>query len=260
MNFPLAQLSAFDLFTLGFSLLSLLYFAFWAWMLIHCIVYEPDKFFWLWLLVIVWFPGAIIYAVIRYFPASNWTAPRWVRTWTKGRELQRLEAATLQIGNAHQFVVYGDALREVGQWGPARAAYESALKKDPRLLPALWGAAQVEEARGNVAEAADLAQRVLAADPNYKFGDVSLVYGRCLMEKGQRDAAREHFAQHVRRWRHPEGIFRYAQLLKEAGDVEGAKSQLRDLARDLATCPTAIARKNGRWGSRGRQLLRQLGG
>lgn len=241
----------------GLPLLAFAYFLFWLWMLVHCIVYEPDKFFWIWLLLIAWFPGAIIYAVMRYFPAREFVGPRWLRRSFRGRELRRLEIATQQIGNAHQFVVYGDALRELGLTSQARAAYADALQKDPKLLPALWGAAQVAVAEKKPAEVRDLTQRVLEIDPQYKFGDVSLAYGRALEDLGETAAAREHFARHVSRWRHPEAVYRLATLYEAGGDRHAAREQAQALLRDLATCPAAIARKHGRWQSRARQLLKR---
>lgn len=242
----------------GMPLLGAAYFVFWLWMLTHCILYEPDKFFWVWLLLIAWFPGAIVYAVVRYFPAREFTGPLWLRRSFRGPELRRLEIATRQIGNPHQFVVYGDALRELGLWSQARVAYDSALQKDPRTLPALWGAAQVAVAENRPADVRDLARRALDLDPQYKFGDVSLAYGRALQDLGETDAARAHFAQHVRRWRHPEAVYRLATLYEAAGDRAAAQEQAENLLRDLATCPTAIARKHGRWQSRARQLLKRV--
>lgn len=241
----------------GIPLLGFAYFVFWLWMLVHCILYEPDKFFWIWLLVIAWFPGAIIYAAIRYFPAKDFVGPRWLRRSFRSRELRRLEIATQQIGNAHQFVLYADALRELGLTNQARVAYAAALQKDSRLLPALWGAAQLAVVEKKPAEVRDFTQRVLDIDPQYKFGDVSLAYGRALEDLGETDAAREHFARHVRRWRHPEAVYRLATLYEAAGDRQAAREQAEALLRDLATCPPAIARKHGRWQSRARQLLKR---
>ncbi|OYW17133.1 MAG: hypothetical protein B7Z55_13150, partial [Planctomycetales bacterium 12-60-4] len=75
------------------SAMGLLYGGFWLWMLIDCIIREPDRFFWVWLLIVVPFPGAIVYAVVRFFPQQDFTAPNFVRAWTRGKELARLETA-----------------------------------------------------------------------------------------------------------------------------------------------------------------------
>lgn len=240
------------------GVVSSLYLLFWLWMLIQCLRSEPDWQFWLWLLVIAPFPGAIVYAAMRYYPAMDAGTPSFLRRWTRGRELARLETAAEQIGNPHQFIQWGDALREVGQWSAARAAYDRALHKEPDNLPALWGAALVAQQQQRFADAADFTQRIMAKDPQYKFGDVSLAYGVALMEQGQSAAARAHFETHIKRWRHPEGLYRLACLCRDGGDPASAQQYARSLLQDLNVSPTAIARKYGRWRSRAKQLLRQL--
>lgn len=240
------------------SAAALLYSAFWIWMLIDCIIREPDRFFWIWLLVIAPFPGAVVYAVIRFFPQRDFTAPIWMRAWTRGRELARLEAAAQQIGNAHQFIQWGDALREVGRVEPARLAYESALAKDPESLQALWGAALVAVSQKRPADVKRLCEHILAIDPQYKFGDVSLALGRALKELGETTAMREHLERHVKRWRHPEAVYLLSCQCRDDGDFEVAREHLKAMLRDIQGSPAAIARKFGRWKSLGQRLLRQL--
>ncbi|MBI1344867.1 tetratricopeptide repeat protein [bacterium] len=255
---PTAGLWIFMLIGLLISALAMLYSGFWLWMLIDCILREPDRFFWIWLLVIAPFPGAIVYAVARFFPQRDFTAPQWMRAWTRGKELARLETAAHQIGNAHQFLQWGDALREVGRWDQAKAAYEQALLKDPQSLPALWGAALVAVQQKHPADVKNFCQRILAVDPQYKFGDVSLAYGRGLQDLGDAAAARQHFEQHVKRWRHPEAVYLLACECRDAGDIDAAREHIKSMLRDIHGSPTAIARKFGRWKSRGQKLLRQL--
>ena len=242
----------------AFSLVMFLYVLFWLWMLIQCIRAEPDKYFWIWLLIVVPFPGAIVYAVMRYFPAADYPAPAVVRRWLRGKDLARLEAAAEQIGNAHQFIQWGDALRDVGRWKNADEAYERALKKDPENLPALWGAALVAEHQGRCDDVAALTRKILDNDPQYKFGDVSLAYGKALADQGKHDAARAHLEQHIKRWRHSEALYILADLCRDAGDIAAARQNCRALLQDLNASPTAIARKHGRWKSRAKQLLRKL--
>lgn len=170
----------------------------------------------------------------------------------------RLETAAEQIGNPHQFVQWGDALREVGKLDQAARAYERALAKEPVNLPALWGAAQVAVSQKRFADVGTLTRRILDKDPQYKFGDVSLAYGRALNELGESDAARVHFEHHAKRWRHPEALYLLSQLYVTQGQPQLARQQLLGLIQDINGSPVAIARKFGRWKSRARQLLRKL--
>jgi len=240
------------------SLIFLIYGIFWVWMLVHCVMHEPDRYFWLWFLVVVPFPAPIVYALVRVLPERDWAAPTFLRRFTRGKELTRLETAAEQIGNAHQFVQWGDALRETGQWPRAAEAYSRALAKDAQCLPALWGAALVAERLKQPEEVKRLCGQILGCDPQYKFGDVSLSYGRALVSLRENGTARTHFEQHCRRWRHPEAVYILACRCQDDGDAEAARKHLQELLRDINASPTAIARKFGRWKSLARKMLRTL--
>jgi hypothetical protein len=240
------------------SLLTLAYSAFWLWMMIECLRSEPDRFFWIWLMIIAPFPGAIVYAVARYYPALEHRSPGWLSRWTRGKELARLEAAAQQIGNPHQFIQWGDALRGVGKWKDAGEAYQQALQKDAVNLQALWGSALVAEHDQNWTDVESLTRQVLDKDPQYKFGDVSLLRGIALLEQGKTDEARSQLEQHIKRWRHPEALYRLAEICRNSGDDAAARDHLRAMLQDLNASPYAIARKHGRWKSRAKKMLRQL--
>lgn len=234
------------------------YLLFWIWMLIHCLRTEPDRYFWIWVMVIAQPIGAIAYFVLRYLPSHEFTAPPFLRRWTRGRELVRLETAARQIGNAHQFIQWGNLLREVNQLDQADEAFQQALKKDGSNLQALWGAAQVASAQKRYSDVKSLTRQILDKDPQYKFGDVSLAYARALKETGDVDEALTHLEQHVKRWRHPEAVYLLSELYQEKGDNDAARNSLQGLILDINGSPTAIARKHGRWKSRAKQLLRKL--
>ncbi|MBS0203174.1 MAG: tetratricopeptide repeat protein [Planctomycetes bacterium] len=242
----------------GMSLLWLVYTGFWFWMLVHCLRSEPDRFFWLWVMIIVPGVGPIVYFVVRYLPASDHQVPGFLRRWTRGRELSRLETAAVQIGNPHQFILWGDALRDVGQLDQAASAYDRALAKEPQNLPALWGAAQVAALQKRPADVRRWTRQILDKDPKYKFGDVSLAYGKSVLQLGDVSAATEHFEQHIQNWRNPEAVYLLATLYADQGKTQGARKHLQALMHDINGSPAAIARRSGRWKSRARQLLRKL--
>jgi hypothetical protein len=240
------------------SLMTAPYILFWIWMLVHCYRTEPDRQFWIWILIIAQPIGTLAYFFLRYLPSKEFPTPSFLRRWTRGRELARLETAAHQIGNPYQFVQWGNALREVGLLDHANEAYSQALRKDRENIQALWGSAQVAASQKRYADLRSLTRQVLDNDPQYKFGDVSLAYGRALKELGELEAARGHLEQHVKRWRHPEAMFLLADLCAIQGETKAAQETLQALIQDINGCPKAIARKHGRWKSRAKQLLRKL--
>ena len=248
---------AFYLFGWCFSCGGWLYTALMIWMAVSCVRRDPEWYLWLWIIIIVPL-GPFIYFLARWIPGSQLQPPKFLKKWTRGRELERLRIAAQQIGNAHQFVEWGDALRETGRTAEAGTAYDKALVKDGKNLQALWGGALVDCEHGRHAAAKEKLSQVLTVDPAYKFGDVSLLYGKCLHALGEQDAAREHLCGHTRRWRHPEGLYLLATLYAERGETAKARDQLQGMIQDLDGAPRAIVRKQLFWRGRARKLLRKL--
>ncbi len=230
---------------------------FWVWMAVHCYRYEPDRSFWMW--IMVFFPPAsLVYFLTRWLPASNSELPHSLRRLTRRRELARLETATLQIGNPYHFIQYGDALRDVGETARAAAAYQSALAADPKIPQALWGVALCHLDLREFTLARERLETLLALDAGYKFGDVSLAYGRLLGEIGERPAARDHLERHVVRWRTPEALYLLATLQADLGDVTAARQSLQALLMDVRSCPDGLARRYRHWHGKATKRLRQL--
>lgn len=236
---------------------SWLYLPFLIWMAIYCARNDPERYVWLWIIILVPF-GPFIYLLARWLPNQNLRAPGFLQRWTRGPEIQRLRVAARQIGNAHQFVELGDALRETGRNSEAADAYGRAIEKDPQNLQALWGGACIDVRQHRYTEAKAKLEQVIDADPAYKFGDVSLLYGKTLHALGEAEAARDHLEKHTRRWRHPEGVYLLADLYANAGEHRQAREQLQALIEDLDGSPRAIARKHIFWKSRARRMLRRL--
>jgi hypothetical protein len=235
-----------------------LYLPFLVWMAVYCARNDPERDVWLWIIILLAPVGPFIYFLARWLPTRNLRAPQQLRKWSRGREIERLRIAATQIGNAHQFVELGEVLRETGQLPEAAAAYASALQKDPRNLQALWGAACVDFQHQKFPEVRHKLSRVMEIDPAYKFGDVSLLYGKTLCALKESEAARVHLEAHTRRWRHPEGVYLLATIYADSGEVARARDQLQALIMDLDGSPRAIVRKQLFWKGRAKRMLRKL--
>ena len=240
------------------GLSSAFYLALLVWMIVYCVRNDPERWIWIWIMLLFQPFGAVIYFVVRWLPSSRWEAPGFLHRWTRRSRIQQLEVAAHQIGNAHQHVQLGDALREVGRWEPAGEAYKKALEKEPENLPALWGAANVHYKKSEYEFAREKLQRIIDEDPSYKFGDVSLLFGKSLEALEQLDLARSHFTEHVKKWRQPEGLFLLAKICAAQNDPAEARQHLTALIDDVNSSPKAIARKFLFWKGRAKRMLRRL--
>lgn len=182
---------------------------------------------------------------------------RWAR-WLRRKELQQLRIAAVQIGNPLQYVQWGDVLRETGDIEAATQAYQQALSKEPGNLAALWGAALCACEREEFTIARSHLAAILAEAPEYKFGDVSLLYARCLQNTGELATAAEYWQATANRWRHPEAVFRWAEIQYRAGEIESAKSLLEGLLVDIESNPRRIRKRAAVWQKQSRQLLKTI--
>jgi hypothetical protein len=242
----------------GLALFNLLYAALALWMAVECLRKDPDRYLWIWVIFFIFPVGPILYFFLRWLPSTDVRLPHWARKWTRGYDLRRLETAAKQIGNAHQFVQWGDLEREVGNHERAAGAYQKALGKDPANLQALWGAALVDLQSNRFPAARERLEKILAIDPQYKFGDVSLAYGKALLKLNEVDASRAHLEKHICRWRHPEALYLLATIQLEQGQPAAARETLDALILDIHGSPKAIARRHTMWYSRAKRLLRRI--
>lgn len=241
-----------------FGWLGWLVLPFQLWMLIYCIRHDPERYIWIWIILLLPVAGALLYFLARWLPNSRVEPPAFLNRWKKRNAIRRLEIAAAQIGNAHQHIQLGEALREIGRTDEAGRAYAQALAKEPENLAALWGAANVEYLQGEQAAVRDKLAKVIAVDPGYKFGDVSLLYAKALYALGEQDAARDHLIAHIRKWRQPEGLYLLAKIHVEQNNPSAAREQLQGLIVDVESSPRAIARKFLFWKGRAKRLLRKL--
>jgi hypothetical protein len=237
---------------------SFIFGAFTLWMLIECLRKDPEKYLWLWIILVLPGFGPIVYFFVRWLPNRQLRPPGWLRGLTRGAEIRRLQSAATQIGNPYQHVQLGDALREIGQFERAGAAYSRALEKEPGNLAALWGAGLVDVHFKSFDSARDCFEKVLQEDPQFKFGDASLAYAKSLISLQRTDEATAHLEKHVKRWRHPEGIYMLSLLHAQAGHYAEAQSHLQAMLVEIDSSPLSIARKQGKWRRRGQQLLRKV--
>lgn len=229
-----------------------------VWMLVECLRKDPDKGTWMWIILV--FPGfgPLAFFFVRWLPANNFRAPTFLRKWFKGREIHRLEAAVARIGNPYHHIQLGDALRDIGQVERAGTSYAAALAKEPANIQALWGAALVDIEKKSFDLALERLTKLMEIDPQYKFGDVSLAYGRTLSELQRIDKSIAHMEKHVKRWRHPEGLYLLATMYVHQKRPQDARAQLEAMLMDIAATPRAIARRQTIWRSKAKRLLRKL--
>ncbi|WP_166821866.1 tetratricopeptide repeat protein [Thalassoroseus pseudoceratinae] len=230
---------------------------FWISMLVHCYFCEPDREFWFFTMLIIP-PATLVYVFARVLFSRRQIPSGLLKQFGGKREIEQKRIAAEQIGNPHQHVEYGEVLRQHGRYADARDAYAKALEREPDNLPALWGISLAEIELEEYPSAKNHLKYMLEMDFGYKFGDVSLAYGKCLYLMKDTDAATAHLKQHINRWRHPEAMYLLAEMHADTGSPAVARQYVEAMFIDIDGSPKAIARKQSRWRRKGQKLLNRL--
>jgi hypothetical protein len=231
---------------------------FWMLMIFDCVRNDPERNTWIWILIFLHFPGALIYFVARRLPQMNLPMPNYFKRWTRQQELWNAEAAVRNIGKAHQYVLLGNVLSEIGEFDKAADAYQQALEKEPKNAHALWGAAFIEMRQKKFEAAKAHLEILLKLDPDYKCGEASLFYGKALFELKDWEAAKIHLDKDIKYWSHPESSILLATIQMQAGNSEDARDRLETMLAKVKGSPAFHYRKQQQWVRQAEKMLRTL--
>ncbi|MEO0768996.1 MAG: tetratricopeptide repeat protein [Cyanobacteria bacterium J06649_4] len=218
----------------SFSIFWLLGSAFWIWMLYECVRSGREGQQWLWLLIFLNVVGAAIYFVTQWLPAHpqflSKVGGRFGLVSRRDRDrLWQAEADAKNIGKPTQFITLGNLLFDQKKTDKAYEAYQQALAKEPKNTKALWGAAQAAQELKEYAAAKDYIASLLEVDPEFSYGDASLLYGELLYQLEDTEPAVAHLQRHVKSWSSPSAYLILAEIYAKQGDVAAARDALETL-------------------------------
>jgi hypothetical protein len=210
---------------------------FWMLMIFDCVRTEPKGSSWLWLLIMLNFPGAVIYFAARKLPYLDVPIPNFFKRWTMQTALQNAEAGVHNIGKSYQYVTLGNVLLEMGDLDRALTAYHEALTREANNSQALWGCATIEMQQQKLDLAQEHLEILLKQEPDYKRGDASLLYGKILLEREFWLQAKEHLDRDLKQWGHAEAYLLLAKIAIHDCDVSGARVYLETMLARVKAAP-----------------------
>lgn len=210
--------------------------SFWILMIWDCVRNERDRH-WLWILIFFNVIGAVIYFLARVLTRQAIKTPGPVKQWVSRDKLWNAEAATRNIGNSHQFLVYGDLLRNVGKYDQALIAYTQALLKDEKNLYAHWGVASITCQQKDYVRARPHLETILKGDRDFKYGSASLLYGQTLYALEDWPSAKQHLQEDYHYWSHPEAALLLGQLQIRDQELQEARATLESMIAKVNSSP-----------------------
>ena len=221
----------------------------------------------MWLYLIVFLPalGVAVYFVMEMLP--DLTGGARMRRSTGGmvakisgsavRQAERQLAIAATVGNQ---AALAQAYLEAGRTDEALAAFKQALSGIHATEPGMMlGLAQTYFARGEFGEALTTLETSREANPGFRSTDEPLLYARVLEALGRNDEALRAYAALVPSFPGPEGRYRYAVLLRQAGREGEARRILEDICRDYDLSPGHARRLQREWRGLARKQLADWG-
>ena len=209
-----------------------------------------------WVFILLLFPGlgSLIYAIAIVLPEMRHSrgvhqAKRKVReVLDPGRELREARAAHDDAASVGNRLRLADALLADGKPAEALPLYDAALTglyaNDPDI--------RTRKARallesGRAGEARALLEALIAEKPDFRSSMGHLTYARSVAALDDRDKAREEFDVLVDYYPGLEARARYATLLRDWGDVAGARRIAADALRVAQRLPTHSRTADREW-------------
>jgi hypothetical protein len=231
---------------------------FWMLMIFDCVRNEPKGSSWLWLLIMLNFPGAVIYFASRKLPYLDLPIPNFFKRWTMQNTLRNAEAGVHNIGKSYQYVTLGNVLLEMGELDRALTAYREALTREATNSPALWGCATIATQQQKYDLAQEYLEILLKTEPDYKRGDASLLYGKVLFERELWAQAKEHLDRDLKHWGHTESSLLLAKIAIHDCDVTAARDYLEKMLAKVRSTPQFNYRSKRHLIGEAERLLKKL--
>jgi hypothetical protein len=220
---------------------------FWIWMLIDCIMNEPDKYLWIMILLFTNVPGAIAYFIIKQPVSLRVFAPKLFSRLARGGDIRQAESAAYNTPTGYNYSKFGDICLETGDFKGAGEAYKKALELTPDDIQSLWGAAQVDMKNNSYGDAEQKLEKVMKQDENFRFGEASLAYGKALFELNETKKAGAHLVKYLSKHSQPEAKIMMAQILSGEGAQDEAVRMLDEALMDIKGSPVFYYRTNRKW-------------
>ena len=169
---------------------------------------------------------------------------------------RHLQASTLNPRDAGAHYHLGLIHQQRRQNAEAQERFRRAVEIDPTELDAHYQLGRMAREEKRYEDAIRHFEQVVARDDAHARSEVWREIGSTYLESGSIDHARWALSKYVERRPHdPEGLLRYGEVLRAAGDEAAAAEQFRACVEAVDTMPAFRRREVARWKRAARQKL-----
>jgi hypothetical protein len=224
-----------------------------ALLIIHCIKTGRNTI-WIWVIALLSYAGIIAYVAVELIPElwGSRTAQRAGRGMKKMLDphgnLRRYEQQARVGNNVANQQRYADELVRQGRYDEAIAEYRKALtglyEHDPNLM---LGVARAQFEKGDAVSARTTLDDLIRLNPDFRSHEGHLLYARALETEGNFAKALEEYKTLAPGYPGAEAAVRYAQLLKQQGQMEESRKIARELLDGARIAPAHYRRAQKFW-------------
>ena len=191
---------------------------------------------------------AMLLAPFLGFPMSQALQQGLQRLRVRRREIEELKYRITNLEKPHHMAELGTIYLQQGRHRRAAEWFEKVLNRDATLLDARYKLAVCRLHDEQAKEAAELFEDVHREKPGYEYGNGYLHLAKAQALAGNAERAREVYELLLKFYPgHPEGTYRYAELLDQVADRDTAREQMRRVITSVRNSPAFGRRRNGHW-------------
>ena len=224
--------------------------------IVHFIRRRPDTY-WLFIILFLGPPGAIIYLLIEAAPDFGLLRQSF-KVFPRRRRIHELELAVRDNPSAGNYEELGDLYMEDGSFARARECYTRAISSRTDSPDPFYRRAVCAVALGDFAAAVPDLERVVAADRDYDFYRAAGLLAHAYANTGQQAKAQNLFREVTALSTLSETYYNYASFLAAEQCNAEARQWAQRILEKKPTMPGYLRRRERPWFRRAAALLKRL--
>jgi len=224
--------------------------------LVHFVRRRPQGF-WLWVIFLGGFLGALVYLVAEMLPDAGLLRNAY-RGYGRKSRISVVETAILDNPSAANYEELGELLMENGKLQPAREAFDKAIAARSNTLETFYHRGVCAILLGDAPAALPDLERAVSKDPHLDFNRASGLLAQAYALTGQPDKAEALFRQVTVVSTLSETYLNFADFLASQGRPAEAREWAQKVLDKEPTMPRYLRRRERPWSQRARKILKQL--
>jgi hypothetical protein len=224
--------------------------------IIHFVRRRPDTY-WLWIIFLGGWVGALIYIVIEILPDLGLLRGTF-EVFPRRKRIKELQFAILDNPSAGNFEELGDLYLDDLQFARARESFDRVISMRTDSIDAFYRRGLAGLALNDLEAAAADLEEVFRRDPKYDYQRAAGLLAHALGKIGRREEAHRLFDDVTRISTLSETQYNYACFLAAEGQAAEARVWAQRILAKKPTMPAYVRRRERPWFRKAAALLRRL--